>query len=205
MKFYISVLLILLCAIHFSTGQVLPDSGYIEIDLPEHLSLQVNDTLIDFKNIQCLPVTPGIQNLALRPSTHRSWYMAPARRSVKVAPGDTVSLPFNNTDFLYEAPPPYKTVDLKTSIISGERQKGFRLKKMVKPALLVTAVVANWSAFYLRRRADDFYGEYARTSDVSKLNFYYNKASKYDQYASAALGVSVAATSTLLFVLMFGD
>ncbi|MBN2425329.1 MAG: hypothetical protein JXR46_10180 [Calditrichaceae bacterium] len=204
MNFKIKFIMCFILFVQFISGQTTPDSAYIRINFSSDLILQINDTLVIKNKESIVPVAPGLKRFALRPASNRNWYMVPLYNTVQISSGDTIDLTFDNPGFQYEVPS-FKVIDLKSGMHIGKEQNGFWSNKMVKPALIASAVTANWASFYMRRQADDFYDEYKKTSDISRLNYYYDKADTYDTYATAALIVSVAATSALLYILIFDD
>lgn len=76
------------------------------------------------------------------------------------------------------------------------------LKTHYKAGLAATAVVSNWLSFYMKRRADDYYRKYQCSSSLDRINYYYDRTERYDRYASILLGVSTAATTTYLYILI---
>ncbi len=77
-----------------------------------------------------------------------------------------------------------------------------RFKKYLKPGLAGFALLTNWSSFYFKRLADDYYQRYHHTSDISRLNTYYNKTQQYDQISNILLTVSVVSLSVYLYLLL---
>ena len=77
-------------------------------------------------------------------------------------------------------------------------------KSYSQQGLLATTILANWGAFYLKRKADDSYGQYLKAGNKSQIQTYYQQASRYDDYATAAIIVSGAALSVYLWFL-FND
>lgn len=77
-------------------------------------------------------------------------------------------------------------------------------KKYYRQSLVATTVVANWGAFYLKRRADNYYQQYLKAGNKNQIQKYYREATRYDNYATIALVVSGAALSAYLWFL-FND
>jgi len=77
-------------------------------------------------------------------------------------------------------------------------------KSYSQQSLMATTILTNWGAFYLRRMADDSYRQYLRAGNKNQIQKYYSRASRYDDYATAALVVSGAALSAYLWFL-FND
>jgi hypothetical protein len=90
-----------------------------------------------------------------------------------------------------------KIVDKKS--FSPKHKKNAGLKKYVKPGLIVSAIVLNWTSFYLKRQADNFYSDYKRTSSIKLMNHYYKKAALYDDLSNAALGAAAASLSVFFY------
>ncbi|MGD9486733.1 MAG: hypothetical protein AB7W47_01805 [Calditrichaceae bacterium] len=90
------------------------------------------------------------------------------------------------------------------SLVTTSRPKNPNgIKRLVKPGLVITAITSNWLSFYLKRIADDHYDSYKSTSNLSDMRRNYNKAKDFDNYSSIALGISAAALSTYLYLLIF--
>ncbi|MGD9898170.1 MAG: hypothetical protein AB7T22_03485 [Calditrichaceae bacterium] len=90
------------------------------------------------------------------------------------------------------------------SLVTISRMKNPNgIKRLIKPGLVITAITSNWLSFYLKRMADDHYDSYRNTSNLSDMRRNYNKAKDFDNYSSIALGVSAAALSTYLYLLIF--
>lgn len=74
-------------------------------------------------------------------------------------------------------------------------------QEYTRRGLLTTAILTNWVSFYLKRRADDYYGKYRRASNIRKLTSYYNQTAEFDRFSNAMLLVSgVALTAYLYFI-----
>ena len=89
---------------------------------------------------------------------------------------------------------PVKTNYFSLTVFSSPRQ-------LLKPGLIFSTIAFNWTSFYLNRQADDFYKNYQRTSDISRMNHYYKKAALYDDLAAAVLGLAATSLSAFLYVL----
>lgn len=74
-------------------------------------------------------------------------------------------------------------------------------RSMLKPGLIFSTIVFNWSSFYLKRRADDYYRDYRRTSSIRRMNNFYKKTALYDKLSAAALGVAAASLSAFFYIL----
>lgn len=74
-------------------------------------------------------------------------------------------------------------------------------RSLLKPGLIFSTIVFNWSSFYLKRRADDYYRDYRRTSAIKRMNSFYKKTALYDKLSAAALGVAAASLSAFLYIL----
>lgn len=70
-----------------------------------------------------------------------------------------------------------------------------------RKGLLATTIIANWGAFYLKRRGDDYYQDYLKAGSKSQIQYNYDKANQFDNYATIALVVSGAALSAYLWLL----
>lgn len=93
--------------------------------------------------------------------------------------------------------------DLRQAInIPTHIERPSLFKRYLKPGLVVTAITTNWLSFYLKRKADDYYDKYQSSSEVSRINHYYDKTEQFDMYSSVLLGVSTAATASFLYLLL---
>lgn len=93
--------------------------------------------------------------------------------------------------------------DVRQPIVFPSRESRPSLfKRYLKPGLVVTAISANWLSFYLKRQADDYYDRYQTSSDISRINRYYDKTQQYDTISNVLLGVSTAATVSFLYLLL---
>jgi len=66
-----------------------------------------------------------------------------------------------------------KIINKESYSPKNKNNQGF--KRFVKPGLIVSAIALNWTSFYLKRRADNFYSDYQRTSSIKRMNNYYKK------------------------------
>ena len=82
----------------------------------------------------------------------------------------------------------------------NKNKAGFR--RFVKPGLIVSAIALNWTSFYLKRRADNFYSDYQRTSNINRMNNKYKKAALYDDLSNIALGAAVTSLSAFFFIIL---
>lgn len=81
---------------------------------------------------------------------------------------------------------------------SPDRQQNTSLKT----ALLVTSFVTSWSAFYLKREADNSYNKYLRTGNPQDMRKFFNRTERYDNWADVALSVSVVSLGTFMYYLL---
>ncbi|WP_456439169.1 hypothetical protein [Caldithrix abyssi] len=77
-----------------------------------------------------------------------------------------------------------------------------RIKKYLQPGLAALALTCNWGSFYLKRVADDYYDQYRYTSDLQKMNHYYDRTRQFDRLSNALLTVSVVALSVYLYLIL---
>ena len=112
---------------------------------------------------------------------------------------------FAGSDSLRQALNPVLYPD---SVVHVKQISGFRdlfpsaPKAYMKHGLLVGSIASNWLSFYLKRQADIYYDKYKRSNNLSKLNYYYDKTSRYDAYATTMIVVSgVTLVSYLYFIL----
>jgi hypothetical protein len=86
--------------------------------------------------------------------------------------------------------------------IPAQMKRPSPFRKYLKPGLAVTAVASNWLSFYLKRKADDYYDKYHSSSDLNRMNRYYDRTEQFDLYSAVMLGVSTAATVTFFYLLL---
>ena len=75
-------------------------------------------------------------------------------------------------------------------------------KSYLKHGILVGSIASNWLSFYLKRQADMYYDSYKQSNNLSQLNHYYDKARRYDNYATTAIVVSGVALATYVYILI---
>ncbi|MBD3223529.1 MAG: hypothetical protein GF313_02295 [Caldithrix sp.] len=100
---------------------------------------------------------------------------------------------------------PYKKWHLKKNGRSTKHDPHFDFRSWQKPAILVTAVATNWLSFYMKRKADDYYEKYKATSDVDKLERYYNRTKYFDTASNVFLGIATLTLSGYLYLLLTSD
>ncbi|NOX88428.1 MAG: hypothetical protein GXO77_05325 [Calditrichaeota bacterium] len=116
--------------------------------------------------------------------------------TVQITPSDTLLLKtFPNY-------PEMKSAFKYIPVLSESKNKANWLKKSLKPGLATLAIACNWGSFYLKRRADDYYRRYRRTSDLTRLNYYYARTRDFDNFSNVLLTVSVISISVYLYLLI---
>ncbi len=183
-------------------AQSVASSGFLKIRNADNWQITVDDTIaLDRMAEPLVALPPGQHLLTAHPVNIKNWLVHAQTHHFHILPADTIVINLGKRE---ENPQPRFTVFKNASGIrdGSVLQKSSNLKAYLKPALIITAVASNWASFYLKRKADDYYDIYLETSSLSKLNQYYDKSADFDAYASVMLGVSVAALSGYLYLLL---
>ncbi|MBN1408793.1 MAG: hypothetical protein JW956_13435 [Calditrichaceae bacterium] len=170
----------------------IPDSGSWQITIDDSLQFITDDTII--------AIMPGKHNLLIQPLNNKNWMTGLQSRDIFVEESDTLRIrpivpSFKRSYLLTDE------THQRTALSFTHRDKPGR-QRYIKPALLATAVAANWASFYIKRKADDYYDIYRETSNLNRMERYYNRAGDYDVYANIMLGVSAAALTAYFYYLM---
>ncbi len=142
-------------------------------------------------------VPSGLQKLRILFLNDKRWNNWAVDTTLHISPADTIFL-----SQIVRPPlssPTFSVIPLKT-----EDKSSNLLKHSLKPGLAALAVISNWTSFYLKRKADDYYRDYRHSSDIRKLNDYYSKTQTFDTLSNVMLGVSVASVTTFLYLLIRG-
>lgn len=97
----------------------------------------------------------------------------------------------------------------KEGYVEPEREKprllGFLPKEKVKSkfALLAVTVAAHWASFYFKNVADEKYENYQRTANPQLMDKYWDETRKYDRLSDISLGVSYAALTGLIYMVIW--
>ncbi|WP_456408544.1 hypothetical protein [Caldithrix abyssi] len=97
---------------------------------------------------------------------------------------------------------PFKLTFNEISLKNKDAADKTRIKKYLQPGLAALALTCNWGSFYLKRVADDYYDQYRYTSDLQKMNHYYDRTRQFDRLSNALLTVSVVALSVYLYLIL---
>lgn len=192
---YFNILFVLNCFLYGQTAYIsIPDSGLWKITIDDSLQYITRDTVFS--------IVPGEHDLFLQPINNRNWMIGTQSREVFTQEAETLKVKYLIPSFrggylIQEASDQNKTNKL---IVRHKKKTG--KQKYLKPALLTTAIAANWASFYIKRKADDYYDIYRKTSNLDRMEKYYNRAADYDVYANIMLGVSAAALTAYFYYLM---
>lgn len=197
------VFLISLFLITTLFGQDIDRSGFLALPDSGNWEIQIGDSLIFNNTNRIIQLPEGDHFLLIQPVNDKNWLTTVQSKEIYINPAETLAVQLNGKVFdksLLQKP---KSTNLKTIIDMPEYKTGHNNKrKYIRPGLVLTAVAANWTSFYLKRKADDYYEDYRRSSNVSKINKYYDRASSFDVYSSIMLGVSATALTTYLYLLV---
>jgi len=187
-----------------STHLIGQDKGYLA--LPDSLNYQIsiNDSVIVYSpdSQMVIALQTGEHILKISPINDKSWYTMPGILPVYIHSAETLTVDYSQIISLKYENTNFHTINLHQNNIEYQPVKESFFQENLKPGLIITAIAANWAAFYLKREADDFYSEYQHTSSVSQMNYYYDKAADFDRYSTIMLGVSLAALSAYLYMLL---
>ena len=194
---FVNILIAINSYIFGQTGYIcIPDSGRWNVTIDDTVHFQSNQTLI--------PVTAGKHSLIIQPVNNKNWMATVLQQEIFIQEADTFMImpliPKFKSSYLQVNESNQNNVNINFGIQDQKLNK----RKYFKPGILATAVIANWASFYVKRKADDYYDNYLETSDLSKMEAYYNHSSDYDIYANILLGVSATAL-TLYFYYLITD
>ncbi|MEJ2052567.1 MAG: hypothetical protein P8X42_01490 [Calditrichaceae bacterium] len=176
------------------TGNIyLPDTTQWQVLIDDSLVLSTSRPSIN------LPV--GKYRLLFEPVNDKNWMTIGQKSEIIVKENQKINV--------LSAKPQFNKVSLmKRHKIAGkrafylDRNEKRNRRKYIKPVFLGAAVVSNWASFLIKRKADDYYGIYKKTSDLDRMNKYYNRSSDYDIYANIMLGVSAAALTAYFYYIL---
>jgi len=72
----------------------------------------------------------------------------------------------------------------------------------LKEGLVVTSLLSSWASFYFKREADKNYDKYLHSADPQMMQYYFNRTGDFDKYSEIAIGVSVVALGTYIYILI---
>ncbi len=170
------------------------DSSLWQITIDDSLQYVTRDTVIS--------IIPGKHDIIIQPVNNKNWMTGAQSREIFIQEAETLKVipitPSFRSSYLLQN----DSDQNKTNTVFVAHKKKSGRQKYVKPALLATAVAANWASFYVKRKADDYYNIYKETSNLDRMEKYYNRAADYDVYANIMLGVSAAALTVYFYYLM---
>ena len=185
-------------------GQDSTRMGVLSLPDSSNWSIQINDSLMIRSGTETIHLPQGQYQILIAPLNQKRWPLNALYHEIEIQPADTLYINLNGHTFSRDLLQDQGKVPLsgikEIPAITTYRTSS-PLKKYIQPGTLVLAVVSNWTSFYLKRRADDYYDNYRQTTNLSKINHYYNQAANYDQYAVVMLGVSATALATYFYFL----
>lgn len=72
-----------------------------------------------------------------------------------------------------------------------------------KEGFVFVSVISSWAAFYFKREADKNYAKYNSTTNVVKMNDYYNKTKRLDRCSDISITISIGSLATYMYFLIF--
>jgi hypothetical protein len=194
--------IIFLCVLFVLSGFLFGQTAYISIPDSRLWQITIDDSLPYIASDTVISIVPGKHNLFMQPINNKNWIIDAKSWEIYVQEAETLKVnpiipSFRNSYLLQDASDQNKT---KKLIVRHKKNTG--RQKYIKPALLATAVATNWASFYIKRKADDYYDIYRETSNLERMEKYYNRAGDYDVYANIMLGVSAAALTMYFYYLM---
>ena len=177
-------------------------TGFISIPDSGKWHITIDDTLHSLSSQTLIPVTAGKHSLIIQPVNNKNWKATAQYQEIFIQEADT----FRVMPAIPKFKSSYLQVDESnqnnTNIVLNTSNQKFNRRKYYKPVILAMAVAANWASFYIKRKADDYYDIYSETSNLNKMEKYYNRAADYDIYANIMLGVSGVALTAYFYYLM---
>ena len=117
---------------------------------------------------------------------------------------------FEPYSFVLDKPDPIMAwLQKKEGYVEPEKKKpqllGFLPKQNVKSkfTLLALTVATHWASFYFKNVADDKYDNYKNTADPELMDKYWDETRKYDRLSDISLGVSYAALTGLIYMVVW--
>ena len=197
---FASKLFLILFALAAVNKSLLGQTGYISLPDTAHWQVTVDDTILLSSEKCTIPVPAGRHELFIQPVNNKNWLIKAQNKEVFVQEAETLrvnpTVPKFHSSLLTDG-----SLD-HSKKTPGKQKFRSNTQKYFKPAVLATAVAANWASFYVKRKADDYYKIYQKSSDLDKIDKYYNKAADFDAYANILLGVSAAALTVYFYYLM---
>jgi|GEM_PF-2328465 len=178
--------------------------GFLSLPDSSNWSIQINDSLMIRSGTETIPLPQGHYQILIAPLNQKQWPLNALYDEIEIQPAETLFINLNSHKFskgLLQDQGKLSLGGIREIPAITTYRTSSPLKKYIQPGTLVLAVVSNWTSFYLKRRADDYYDNYRKTTNLSKINHYYNQAANYDQYAVVMLGVSATALATYFYFL----
>jgi hypothetical protein len=195
-------LLLLLGLSNNAAAQVEKESGYLFLPDKETWQIQIDDSLINENSFEYLPLPPGKHTLKASPINNKNWSITSQMHQFDIQAAETLRIDLKLQKYKLSQIHDLNKTSIPVNIQNQySNKKPSIFKKSLKPGLITAAIAANWTSFYLKRRADDYYDKYNATSSISRMNHYYDKSVEFDVYSSIMLGVSVTALSTYIYLL----
>jgi hypothetical protein len=177
--------------------------GYLQIPDTTKWQAQLNDSLVSNSPVNIITLSPGMYSLVLSPKNIKDWRVVSIRQEITIVAGDTLvpelsEIPLDNAvihDFRINT-----ETHIQSPVIFSDKNR--KSNRYFRPVLILTAVTSNWAAFYLKRKADDYYSAYTKTSDLSKIQKNYDRAAQFDVYSTVMLGVSAGTLLTYMYLLL---
>jgi len=203
MKIRLKYFILSLIFISTLYGQNIKQYGFLALPDSGQWQIQIGDSIIYEFNNQIIQLPEGKHSLLIQPINDKNWLTNVQSKDIYIQPAETLAVQLNTRIFDKSFLQKSIHTNLSTKVDFPEYQ-GNRsiMKKYARPGLIFTAVAANWASFYLKRKADDYYDIYSRSSSLSKIDKYYDRAASFDVYSSIMLGVSATALTTYLYLII---
>ncbi len=161
----------------------------------------VADTALTVPPDSLIPLPAGNYLLKLRPINDHLWQRKGFQMRAELYAGDTLKIAAPKVTL--------PAFPLRSYKINPHPMRNFWAKvrfrntrQYSKPVLLSTAVLTNWLAFYLKRKADDNYRKYQQTSGLSEMKNFYDKTRQLDLYSNISLSVSAASLLSFFYLII---
>lgn len=174
------------------------DEGYLKFKTTEQWVIEIEDSLT-FTSDQVLQIRSGLYHFVARPQIAYRWPVILIKDQVDIMAGDTTYYKLSKDKSLVQNSP-YNFTPRITSYNNRNYQPSSTNYRQMKTGLIVSAIAANWLAFYFKRLADDNYSKYQSASSISTIKTYYDRAGRFDDFSSIMLGISAAALSGYIYM-----
>jgi len=179
---------------------LLAQYGTVIFEAEKPWIISIGDTLTILSDEE-IELQEGEYNFSARPQISYSWPAIFVEGKVNIIQGEATSYQLNIQNSRSN-----QTSALFMPITTPVKEQSINFidadNNNYKTTFLLSAIAANWLSFYLKRKADDYYDSYQSAASLGNINDNYNKSKQFDTYSGVALGISTAALSWYIYVML---